>query len=145
MQAKMQGNRDSDERDKPKMINLANGQVVPIFNQAVHPREQVQESNLGRKNLFQLLKSRSAQQQQAELNIEQLKSSFVVRDLNSKRKEGHDKVVVDDALAYDIEKGKDPNRDEIDRVLDDDDDDDYDPNEVQRNSQENDQPENHEQ
>ena len=52
----------------------------------------------------------------------------MARDLNSKTKPDDEKVTVEDALAYDIENGKDPDRDDVDDVLDDDDEE-YDPNE----------------
>ena len=113
---------------------MVNGCLVPVLGQANSLKDQ-EQNNLGRRNLLQELKNKTAKQQSAEVDLAQLKNSFVVRDLNSKKKEDDDKVVVEDALAYDIEKGKDPNREDVDDVLDDDDDEEYDPNEVNQQEQ----------
>lgn len=110
------------ETEEPKMMYV-NGEFVPIFSVAGSSKPTHNQDAIGRKTLLNQLKNQ-VNKKTADFDLTKLKNTFIARDLNSKRKDD-DNVVVEDALAYEMEKGKDPEKSDLDDMLDDEDDQDF--------------------
>lgn len=94
---------NKEREQKPKMV-LINGKMVPAMSVTLNNATAAvaDKPNAGRSALFSQLRGQIMKKTSKNIDIAHIQSTFKTQDLQSKKKED---VVVEDALAHDLEKG----------------------------------------